>query len=116
VNYYFNFQKQAPEGGERTDDEADEADVRDEAAPGEGARGDHHQTQELTGFASFRTQILVQKRGLCNIKETDTRTEEVSLQRLGHRYSYRRGVLATFRTDTRTEEGSLQHIGGHRYT
>ncbi len=64
--FYFTFQKQAPEGGERTYDEADEADVRDEAAPGEGARGDHHQTQELTGFATFRRQILVQKRGLCN--------------------------------------------------
>jgi hypothetical protein len=68
VNYYIlTFQKQAPKGGERTDDEADEADVRDEAAPGEGARGDHHPTQELTGFAIFRTQILLQKWGLCNI-------------------------------------------------
>ncbi len=65
--FIFNFQKQAPEGGERTYDEANEANVRDEAAPGEGARGDHHQTQELMSFTTFRTKILVKKRGLCNI-------------------------------------------------
>ena len=57
VTYYrmVSVQEQAPEGGERADDEADEGDVRDEAAAGEGARGDHGQTQVQIGFNLMET-------------------------------------------------------------